>query len=95
MEGLIAICEMLKTNKTLKDLTCAGSSNQIPNLAQNSSVATDDIIPMYGSLDDNQLCGLDSRGRGTYTAEGITKLCDALKVNSLKVNSTLISLRCA
>ena len=37
----------------------------------------------------NQLCGLDSRGRGTYTAEGITKLCEALK------GSAVTSLECA
>jgi len=30
-------------------------------------------------LDDNQLCGLDEDGDGTYTAEGINKLCEALK----------------
>ena len=27
----------------------------------------------------NQLCGLDWFGKGTYTAEIITKLCEALK----------------
>ena len=36
----------------------------------------------------NQLCGLDHNGRGTYTAEGINKLCEALKVSSVT------SLRC-
>ena len=42
-----------------------------------------------GSLAGNQLCGLDSRGRGTYTAEGITKLCEGLK------GSAVTSLKCA
>ena len=37
----------------------------------------------------NQLCGLDFDGRGTYTAEGITKLCEGLK------GSAVTSLRCA
>ena len=35
----------------------------------------------------NALCGLDFNGTGTYTAEGITKLCEGLKgsaVTSLK-----------
>jgi len=27
----------------------------------------------------NELCGLDEWGQGTYTSEGITKLCEALK----------------
>ena len=37
----------------------------------------------------NQLCGLDQLGRGTFTAEGITKLCEGLK------GSAVTSLRCA
>ena len=32
------------------------------------------------NLSYNQLCGLDPYGRGTYTAEGITAIADALKV---------------
>ena len=42
------------------------------------------------SLDRNQLCGVDEDGEGTYTAEGIIMLSDALKINA-----TLTSLRCA
>tara|TARA_B100000780_G_C20707736_1_gene281366 strand:+ start:66 stop:197 length:132 start_codon:yes stop_codon:yes gene_type:complete len=40
-------------------------------------------------LAENQLCGLDDRGRGTYTAEGITKLYKGLK------GSAVTSLKCA
>ena len=29
----------------------------------------------------NKLCGLDNDGYGTYTAEGITAIADALRVN--------------
>ena len=46
-----------------------------------------DTPPSLGSLAYNQLCGLDDDGNGTYTAEGINKLCEALKgsaVTSLK-----------
>ena len=32
-------------------------------------------------LSRNQLCGLDLNGRGTYTADGITAIADALRVN--------------
>ena len=42
-----------------------------------------------GSLACNQLCGLDSEGEGTYTTEGITKLCEAFK------GSAVTSLKCA
>ena len=31
------------------------------------------------SLADNTLCGVSKYGNGTYTAEGITKLCEGLK----------------
>ena len=37
----------------------------------------------------NQLCGIDQYGHGTYTTEGITKLCEALK------GSSVTSLECA
>ena len=48
-----------------------------------------DNPPSLGSLTSNQLCGLDYKGNGTYTAEGITELCEALK------GSTVTSLKCA
>ena len=31
------------------------------------------------SLSDNAICGIDYFGDGTYTAEGITALCEGLK----------------
>ena len=45
----------------------------------------------------NQLCGLDSSGRGTYTMEVITKLCEGLKgsaVTSLEYAAALFSPFC-
>ena len=38
---------------------------------------------------NNQLCGLDSWGDGTYTTEGIKRLCEGLK------GSAVTSLECA
>ena len=32
-------------------------------------------------LSNNRLCGLNEYGHGTYTAEGITAIADALRVN--------------
>ena len=32
-------------------------------------------------LSNNQLCGIDHYDEGTYTAEGITAIADALRVN--------------
>ena len=38
-----------------------------------------DTCPCLGRLSNNQLCGVDSWGDGTYTTEGIAKLCEGLK----------------
>ena len=38
-----------------------------------------DTPPSRGSLGDNQLCGVNYLGTGTYTTEGITKLFEALR----------------
>ena len=35
------------------------------------------------SLASNQLCGLNYRGEGTYTAEGINALCEGLKGSAI------------
>ena len=48
-----------------------------------------DTPPSLDSLASNELCGLDGEGFGTYTTEGITKLCEALK------GSAVTSLKCA
>ena len=45
--------------------------------------------PSLGKLACNQLCGVDPDGNGTYTAEGITTLCEGLK------GSAVTSLECA
>ena len=42
------------------------------------------------SLNGNQLCGLDDLGKGTFTLEGFTPLCEAFT----KMPS-LTSVRCA
>ena len=47
-----------------------------------------DTPPALGSLANNQLCGVNWQGKGTYTAEGIKKLCEGLK------GSAVTSLKC-
>ena len=34
------------------------------------------------NLSDNELCGVDPLGQGTYTIEGISALANALSVNA-------------
>ena len=53
------------------------------------SAPIDAATPHLGSLGNNQLCGLNKDGDGTYTTNGITKLCEGLK------GSAVTSLRCA
>ena len=63
---------------------------QTQNLAQILSVAGDKIklnLLEFGRLDNNQLCGRYYQASlaslvGTYTSEGIDKICEALRVNS-------------
>ena len=37
------------------------------------------FLPFVRSLANNALCGVNEYGQGTYTAEGITALCEGLK----------------
>ena len=48
-----------------------------------------DTAPFLGSLANTALCGTNWLGEHTYTTEGITKLCEALK------GSVVTSLKCA
>ena len=41
-------------------------------------------------LSRNQLCGVNEYGRGTYTAEGITAIADALRVNGALTMANLL-----
>ena len=55
-------------------LGAEGAAALAPALAANGSLTS-------LNLSSNQLCGLDNRGRGTYTEEGITAIADALRVD--------------
>ena len=90
--GTKAICEALEQNKTLKELDIsvdrfgnkdsniggsAGAKHVAKMLCVNGGLTSID-------LSRNQLCGIweGQRGQqGTYTAEGITAIADALNVN--------------
>ena len=75
------------------------------NIGVASLVVIASLISVNGALTSldlsyNQLCGLDYGGRGTYTAEGITAIADAMRVNGaltqvLVFRSLWISLFCS
>jgi hypothetical protein len=81
MEGLNALCEMLKVNTTLHSIKCA--SETIPHVCECFTPLgpVNATLSLLLSLSKNQLCGVNQVGYGTYTAEGITQVAEALKVN--------------
>ena len=78
------LAEYISVSTAVRSLKCAATPERL--LLCQRPLTTH---PSLGSLAGNQLCGLDYEGNGTYTAKGITKLCDGLKV------SAVTSLRCA
>ena len=58
-----------------------------PNMLYTLSILS--LYYLYTSLASNCICGMHGvHGKGTYTTEGITKLCEGLK------GSGVTSLRC-
>eukprot|EP00964_Phaeocystis_antarctica_P001789 scaffold933_cov56-Phaeocystis_antarctica.AAC.4 len=83
-EGASALAAILN-GTSITNLKCAAAPKRFTFV----SAPIDSATPHLCSLARNQLCGLDTSGRGTYTAEGITKLCEGLK------GSAVTSLKCA
>ena len=85
-EGITKLCEGLK-GSSVTSLECAAARS-----ACLLSTPVDTSPSRAGSLTGNALCGLIYGLHcieGTYTAEGITKLCEGLK------GSAVTSLKCA
>ena len=83
-EGITKLCEALR-GSAVTSLRCVTAHRVFAFVL----TPIDTSSPPLGSLDCNQLCGVDLSGRGTYTTQGITKLCEGLK------GSAVTSLRCA
>ena len=77
VEGAKAIAAVLKDSK-LSELGCAASRSHDPTHPM-CQPPMNTFLPFARSLSGNQLCGLNDFGFGTYTAEGITALCEGLK----------------
>ena len=86
-EGITKLCEGLK-GSSVTSLECAAAQRLLF-----MSAPADTPHSHACSLSANFLCGLHENGdgdiQGTYTAEGINKLCEALK------ESAVTSLECA
>ena len=83
-EGVGAICEAIQSNKETKLASLNMGFNSIGQVGAKSAAALVAVTGTLTSLDlsSNQLCGLSHFGSGTYTAEGITAIADALRVNA-------------
>ena len=75
MEGAKAIAAVLKDSQ-LSTLGCAATPNLHSAYTRQSPLTSSS--PCSRSLAGNALCGVTAFG-GTYTAEGITALCEGLK----------------
>ena len=82
--GAIVLSKLLPSAAALTSLKCACR----PKVFAFLSAPIDTPLLYADSLADNVLCGV-KYGEGTYTAEGITKLCEGLK------GSAVTSLKCA
>ena len=81
-EGIRAVCEAIKSNKETKLASLNMGKNRIGSVGAKSVAAMVAVTGGLTSLDlsNNALCGWTRYG-GTYTAEGITAIADALRVN--------------
>jgi hypothetical protein len=82
MSGIQALAEALRVNAVLTTLDISfsnigpkGGKTLTEALRVNAVLTTLDIS-------NNELCGLDSLGRGTYDATGVKALASALEVNA-------------
>ncbi len=86
-EGVRAVCKAIKSNKETKLASLNMGRNSIGPTGANAVAAMVAVTGGLTSIDlsHNQLCNIwtDSEGdqHGTYTAEGITAIADALRVN--------------
>ena len=86
LSGVMALAACLPECRSLTSLKCAAAA---PADCSCQRPLTLLYTPLGGSLAVNQLCGLNKDGFGTYTAKGITALCEGLE------GSSVTSLRCA
>ena len=87
-EGITELCEGLR-GCAVTSLKCAAAPDRSARYRARPRWHPPSPLPLARSLDGNQLCGLGRYGGGTYTTEGITKLCKGLR------GSAITSLKCA
>jgi len=81
-EGASAIVVALRVNSSLASLNLKGNSVGAGGAAAIANALGDNASLTSLNLASTQLCGLDFKGDGTYTAEGIKAVADALRVSA-------------
>ena len=91
-EGTIAVCNTLKNSKVSKLEELIINRNDIGADGAKAIAAYCAVSASLTSLNLalNELCGIDKDDMGTYHAEGIQALADALRVSSSSPSSPII-----
>ena len=95
-ESVSAVCEAIQSNKETKLASLNMGKNRFGPVGAKSVAAMVAVTGALTSLDlsNNALCGLVQGGfggvSGTYTAEGITAIADALRVNGALTVTNLL-----
>ena len=97
-EGVSAVCETIQSNKETKLASLNFGDSDIGPVGANAVAAMVAVTGGLTSIDlsGNQLCGIRTgygNQQGTYTAEGITAIADALRVNGALTKIRYVSLR--
>jgi len=81
-EGPKAIAAALPLCGNLQSLSLDGNYIKAEGTAALAKGLPKSLVSL--SLDNNRLCGVDNRGWGTYTIEGITALCEGIKQSGIR-----------
>ena len=96
-QGVSAVCKAIQSNKETKLSSLNFGYNGIGPVGANAVAA---MVAATGSLttidlSDNLLCGGVWDEHGNYTAEGITAIADALRVNGSLTKMRYVTFRSA
>jgi len=81
IDGHPLLIMQLKGDEPAESIDLSGKRLEVGSAVIIASLIGSNSVTKSLSLSKNQLCGVNQVGYGTYTAEGITQVAEALKVN--------------
>jgi len=81
LDGIPLPIKQLKGEEHVEEIDLSGKRLGVASAVVIASLIGSNTATKSLKLDDNQLCGLNWRGEGTYTAEGVVAISDMLRVN--------------